>query len=347
MAGSDGRGQAGWLKMNFKVYWNSLKRKTQKFLGQCHLYYYPCALTVETGNICNLQCPLCPTGQNRTDERKGFLSLEIYKKVIDELGDYLTCIYLFNWGEPLLNKDLVKFIRYTKLKKKSITVMTSSNLNTLTKDLAYDLVDSGLDVLIVSCAGASPGTYNLYHRGGDFNKVMDNMKLMVNLKNQLSKKNFQILWRFLVFRHNEEEIELSKRMAQEIGVEIELSKMRTDMAREILEPVEKAIERDGKWIPHNPRYSAYDFKNKRRAKPVKTCWKPWNEFTVNWDGKIVPCCLIYEIEKYNFGNILESPFKDIWNSPKYIAARKELLGKKNNIDTICHICKKNGFAHMP
>ena len=43
------------------------------------------------------------------------------------------------------------------------------------------------------------------------------------------------------------------------------------------------------------------------------------------------------------GNIFEQAFEDIWNGKKYIAAKKELLDQSNDLETICHACKKNGY----
>ncbi len=39
----------------------------------------------------------------------------------------------------------------------------------------------------------------------------------------------------------------------------------------------------------------------------------------------------------------EQKFEGIWNGEKYVAARKELLDKPNDLKTICHTCKKNGY----
>ena len=33
----------------------------------------------------------------------------------------------------------------------------------------------------------------------------------------------------------------------------------------------------------------------------------------------------------------------VLNGEKYIAARKEMLDQPNELETICHTCKKNGY----
>jgi len=39
-------------------------------------------------------------------------------------------------------------------------------------------------------------------------------------------------------------------------------------------------------------------------------------------------------------NIFEQDFKEIWNGEKYVAARKELFGQSNDLETICSPVKK-------
>ena len=67
------------------------------------------------------------------------------------------------------------------------------------------------------------------------------------------------------------------------------------------------------------------------------------ETFVNWNGDVFPCGCVVTEEQYRMGNVFEQEFDDIWNGPKYISARKELLGQENDVKTICHICKANGY----
>ena len=53
------------------------------------LYGYPPRVSIETGNVCNLRCPLCPTGQRAPDVKRGFMTFDNFKKIIDEFGCYI------------------------------------------------------------------------------------------------------------------------------------------------------------------------------------------------------------------------------------------------------------------
>ncbi|MDD5109053.1 MAG: radical SAM protein [Candidatus Omnitrophica bacterium] len=320
------------------------KAKIFKFFKVARLPYLPFILGIEPGNICNLNCPLCPTGAQSGGAKKGFMKFEFFKNIFDQLKNSLVTVNLYNWGEPLLNKDLFKIIKYIKDYKKNIFVVTSTNLNINEKGVLLKLLNSGIDEVIVSCDGASVEAYNKYRVGGDFNLVMENLKFLADQKRKLGS-NVDIVWNFLVFKHNEHEIATARGMAEKLGVSFRLGLMRTSMKDEVLKPHQEAIKKDLDWIPDNPEYSAYDKVGLTAKKIIKTCKKPWQEIAINWNGEVFPCCAVYG-DSFNFGDTAKDSISKIWNNEKYILARKEIINKKENPFTICGICKNNGFMHM-
>ena len=88
---------------------------------------YPTHLFVDVTNICNLRCPLCPTGAGTLNRKKGSMPLETFKKIVDEMHRYLISIDLFNWGEPLLHKHVYDMIRYAH--NHHIVTSVSTNFN--------------------------------------------------------------------------------------------------------------------------------------------------------------------------------------------------------------------------
>jgi radical SAM protein with 4Fe4S-binding SPASM domain len=311
-------------------------------VGLSRLHNLPAKLSIETGNICNLRCPLCPTGQHDPSARKGLLSFQTFKKAIDELGHDLLLLRLYDWGEPLLNPELVSMIEYASAR--AIPVKTSTNLSLkLDESQVRALLSSGLRKLYVSCNAASPDTYPIYHMGGDFQLVTDNLRLLAERKKDLASST-ELVWLFHVFSHNEHEIDKAREMARALGVRLEIKKMRPDMGKEIFETAEEAIKRDGHWLPQNPAYNLFDME-KRRPRKAFVCDLLWTESVINWDGAVLPCCSVYS-ERYSFGNILERPFGEIWNGEMYVAARKEVLSKaENGVWTVCRVCKNTGFLH--
>ena len=321
---------------------NLILKETQWQLKHSYLFYFPNKVTIDIGNVCNLKCPLCPTGRGDRSASRGMMRIEDFNQVIDELGSYLTKLELHNWGEPLLHKDLIEMIQYAK--EKNIPVSISTNLTILNKALAEALISTHIDKIFISCDGASPETYTQYRIGGDFQKVISNISLLLEAKRKLKNHYTRLILLFHVFRHNEHEIEKIKKLVRDLGIELRINKMRTDMGKEIFEKVEDSIERDKDWIPENPKYSAFDI-HKKEKKIQMRCKQPWATTVINWDGSVLPCCAVYG-EQYAFGNVFKEPFKLIWNDQNYRLARKEILNKIKESPTICHICKGNGFLHF-
>lgn len=320
------------------------KAKLYKALRLTKLPELPFILNIEPGNICNLKCPLCPTGAQEPGMKKGFLSLDLFKQIFGQLKDSLTSINLYSWGEPLLNKDFIPMIKYAKRASRGIRITTSTNLNVKDNYLLADLISSGIDEIIVSCDGASPETYSRYRVGGDFKLVIDNLRYLARKKKE-SAVGTLIVWNFIVFKHNEAEIDKAKRMAKEIGVEFRTGLMRTSMKDEILMPHKESIGRDKHWIPDDPRYSAYDKVNLTTKKIIRTCRKPWQEISINWNGLVFPCCAVYG-EKYNLGDASKDSLKAIWNNPRFVSVRRQILNNKLAASEVCGICRDNGFMHM-
>ena len=149
-------------------------------------------------------------------------------------------------------------------------------------------------------------------------------------------------------KHNEHQVEDAKKMAKDFGVNININSARANLKQNYLSPVDKLIDNYGEWLPDNPEYNAYDmdtktYKPSHVENKKKFCRKPWMETSVNWNGDVFPCCAVHTEAKDRMGNIFEQDFKEIWNGEKYIAARKEMLDQPNDLETICHTCKKNGY----
>ncbi len=323
---------------------NKKLSKIFKALRINRLPYMPFVLNVEPGNICNLKCPLCPTGRGDSSLVKGFLTLKNFKNIFDQFKGRLKTVNLYSWGEPLLNPEFFDIVRYIKRANKKIYVVTSTNLNIDDKSCMDNLISCGVDELIVSCDGAGEDTYTQYRRGGDFNLVVRNMKYLSSKRKEVLSVT-RIVWNFLVFRHNEHEVEKARAMAEGIGVEFRVGLMRTYMKDEILKPHKEAIAKDIDWIPDKSEYSAYDKERLAPKKVIKTCRKPWQEITVNWNGEVFPCCAIYG-DGFSVADTNLAPIVKIWNSEKYRRSRREILNKRLKAKTVCGLCRDNGFMHM-
>lgn len=309
---------------------------------------YPVFLIVEPCNFCNLKCPLCPTGQRLPAER-GKMTMETFKRIIDELHPYCWHLNLFYLGEPLMCENLPFMIRYARQRKMKVSV--SSNLNLLNEKMADSLIDAGLNHLIVSLDGTSQESYEKYRIGGNFNKVIDSIILLNEKKKQKASPYPRIEIQFVVFKHNEQEVPKIKELAARLDVGIYFREG-TLGGKGQSPPVTKDYPLAEKWLSPNKEYhKGYDYLGRKPYIQEGYCGYLWKIATINWDGSVFPCCWVFE-GKYKFGNIMEQSFKTIWNNELIRSSRRIFVkNKKSRPDadaggprTICYQCKM--FRHI-
>lgn len=326
------------------VHHNSIKKLRNFMLANLEfrrrevaLKSLPVTLFVEPTNLCNLRCPLCPTGAGEYGRpRTNKMSVRDFERIIDEIGDYLYWVNLFNFGEPLLNKDVPLMIGYAH--EKGVSTCISTNGMLVDDQMAEALVRSKLDCLTFSIDGLTPETYSKYRVGGNFDKVIENLKRVVEWKRKLDSSLPFIEWQFLVFKHNQHEVGKVERFARALGANgtyIRNASTSTDTENrdEALKLTLSGEER--KKYPE----AAIGW--------GKVCDFLWFTITVNNDGGVSPCCLAYNKDD-DFGNFFnqDSSLREIWNNDDYIVARRIFRDGRLPLekDIICNTCSiANGF----
>jgi len=309
---------------------NLLLLKLQRWLRRDRLVGMPAYYFIDPINICNLRCPLCPTGQGILARPRGRMPLSELKRIVDEIAPYAYRLELYNWGEPLLHPEIFEMVEYAS--RKRISVRLSSNLNLLDEGSAQRLVQSGLSQLVVSIDGATQETYAAYRQRGHLDVVLRNLQLLLDAKRGLGTRRPFILWRMLVGKHNEHEVATVRRMAQQSGVD----SFSTSML--FVDTHDRAqVE---KWLPTDASYSGYNH-SQEALENTWDCHELWEGMVINWDGGVAPCCWLHDAQ-FDFDNVTQHSVRAIWNSPPYVSARRVIgLGKQHSDDikTICHRCR--------
>ncbi len=317
------------LKNLLLVEWERTRQRTI-------LKSLPYMATVDLGNVCNYQCALCPTGQGTQGRPRGLMTLEGFRRMINDLIPYLYKIAFYNWGEPLLNPQLCSIISFTHTNR--IGTAVSTNLSRLPKEGAEGLVGSGLDDLIVSLNGLSQETYQIYHRGGNFDRVVDHIKAVVEEKRHKGARNPHIEVQLIAMRHNEKEIPLLKEFCTRIGADS--YRVVPMLFNDIVPRSEDATLQElcTEWLPRNPRYVHPYYRpflkgrtgtraiGSRLPQGSGSCFWLWRSVVINWDGGVAPCCILFD-QSDDFGNLQTEPFAAIWNNPYFVASRRH-VGRK-------------------
>lgn len=289
----------------------------------------PYILTVEPSSWCNLKCPLCAVGANKLTRKQGLLPPEIFQQILRELGSYLFEILMFNQGEPFLHPNLLEFIRRAKQQNIYTTISTNGHF---LQDAAQvsDLIDSRLDVLLISLDGATPESYQQYRRGGNFQTVIHGIQQLQSLKKEKKSRRPAVFLQFLVLRQNEHEIPAFQALAKNLGVNRILFKsLQVENARE-----------GARYLPDTPRFRRYfeqrgRLRLKRRGKI--RCGRLWRSTVLLSDGQITGCCFDKDAQ-FSVGTLAAGVvFKQLWRGAEYNQMRNRML-RNHKIGDICLNC---------
>lgn len=269
---------------------------------------FPLHLDIETTNACNLKCPMC--GRNWMEEKLGYIDWNLFVKIIDEAAKHhLSSIKLNYRGEPLLHPDISKMVKYAK-EKGILEVQFNSNGVLLNEKKAKELIEAGLDRIIFSFDGATKETYEKIRRGAIFEKVVNNIKNLVSLRNEKGLKRPLVRVQMVKMPENKKEVE--------------------DFIRF--------------WLPIVNRAAVSTERNPLGAKKKEIehfpCSQIWQRLMICWDGEVRMCCGDWYGE-YVLGNVKEKSIYDIWQGRKLDRVRK--LHSQGNFDKLplCARCEVN------
>jgi radical SAM protein with 4Fe4S-binding SPASM domain len=231
-----------------------------------------------------------------------------------------------------LNKSFLDFVHYAN--EMGVMTHTSTNGHFIrTDEDAEKLINSGLDQLIFSMDGTNQQTYEKYRVRGDYQLVMETLERIANAKKRLKSNKPLVELQFLVFKHNQNEIDHIISMSKKLNlnrISFKTAQIYSNQQGEV-------------FLPEDTTFSRYehDGENFKLKGDVKNwCKRLWLNPAVNWDGTVSPCCFDkdaeYALENY-FKNNLK--FKDIWKSGKYNAFRKRIMNDRKSVD-MCANCSE-------
>ena len=93
------------------------------------------------------------------------------------------------------------------------------NFNHAREHVLEDLVKYQVRRITVSIDGASSETYQKYRVGGDFERVIANVRKLNEYKKAYKSEYPRLRWQFIVFDHNVHELRAAQDMAKSLGMD--------------------------------------------------------------------------------------------------------------------------------
>lgn len=320
--------------LSFERTWNIMRLKISYFLSKTFkkpiVFAYPFSLSIEPTTACNLACPECPSGLKQFSRPTGKLNLELNEKILEQVRSTVFYINYYFQGEPFIHPQFLDLIRAAK--KAKIYTATSTNAHFIDMKKALEIIDSGLDRLIISIDGMTQASYEQYRINGQLSKVIEASTFLVEAKRERNSSTPYLIFQFLAVKPNEKEIPAVFSLAKEIGID----EVRIKTAQFY------DFKHGNSLMPEQDNYSRYSLQRngtyKLKGRQGNHCWRMWSGSVLTWDGKVVPCCFDKDAS-HVLGDVSQQEFKKIWNSSAYQKFRYAVLTKRDEIE-ICRNCSE-------
>lgn len=277
----------------------------------------PTRVQIEITNYCEMGCPGCG-GRGGT---VGFMEVEEFKEVLTKLPKSVERLQIIGRGDIFYHPEVYDVLETVGERKPFCSVTdTHGSFDELN---SIRIIESkAFAKLTFSVDGASQETYQVYRRNGKLDVCLENMRTMIEARGKADLP--RLIWKMIVMKQNEHEIEKARAMATEIGIEFMLHKFVLSCWT-IEWNLDYLVPSNRKWLrlPRNKPDSCH----------------LWNrEPVIRWNGDLYPCCVFIEPNpEYIMGNIFEQNFKEIWFGKRFMQWRNNV---KAGLVEICNNCHR-------
>jgi radical SAM protein with 4Fe4S-binding SPASM domain len=293
---------------------------------------------IELTYRCNLNCIHCYC---RGFENNGELTLQEWKKILDELYRESVVQLALTGGEPLLRKDFLNIYAYTKRKGFLITILTNGLL--LEDNIIKYFSKYPPYSIEITLNGITKLTYE------SITQVEGSYKRIMTVINKLKSANLPVVLKTNGFKQNKDEILLIKSLAERlfgkkrfkfdsfITPRLNGDKTPCDF-RLTPEEITKMEESDPDMTVYRQELFHRPLRLERNSECLYHCDTWLNQFFIDPYGRLKFCLLSY---KYS-SNLKETSFKEGFY--KFLG----ILDERWQTDSKCRTCElKMECAHCP
>ena len=256
-------------------------------------------LQVDHNSTCNLRCPQCArnhNGETLPGLPQAELTIEDYKKIITP--NLETIMFCGNYGEVIVSETFLPVVKWLVLEsefKGRIIITTNGSAREVKwwEELAGLL--KGRGKVNFSIDGLAD-TNHLYRVNSNFNKIIENARAFIAAGGRAR-------WDYLVFGHNEHQIDQAIEMARSLGFEQFQIKLTNRFINDENYQGRKSALVDNKLV--RPATQNYQGKGKEQSEriiedfgswtnyinqtPISCKWQNLGQIFLDFEGRLWPC----------------------------------------------------------
>jgi len=276
---------------------------------------FPMMCVIGLSYVCNSLCPNCPytNSEIRNDYKdRPFMDVSTFKIIADSCGKHRAWVRISGGGEPMLHPKAVKLIEYAKKVGAKVGLIT--NGSRFTEESSMRLLKAQVDMIEFSVDAADPKTYTKVRKGLNWDKLLENVIRMVDLRNKL-----KVPTKIIASAVNQVDVNIE-----------EVAKFWTPLVDNFQK--RKYLT----WGINDPSKSA-DPTPYLPPEEMIPCPFIFERMNIDSRGKVFVCG--YDIVgKTDMGNVHEKTIKEIWHGDGFEYYRKKHLARRGNEIELCQGC---------
>ena len=256
---------------------------------------------------------------------------ELFEKIASELASekQLPTVMFALHNEPLLDKRLFDWVKHIKARSPERRCIIVTNGELLDKFSLTEMLQSGLDQLIVSLNAHTRETYERINTGLDFDRVMKNIHYAVSDRDMKPKVEL----RFALTQKNVHEVQPAVNYWKMLGIHTKVRGI-TNRAGS-LDNYERLRLKDAHYT------GALLWRVWKRlmstARGFIGCDLPFYQMNVLFNGDVIVCCHDWNRTTV-IGNLKTSSLREVWNSDTMNKIRRKILRKRYEQINSCREC---------
>lgn len=278
---------------------------------------------IEITNVCNLSCNFCP----KTSRKYGFMEEESFEKIIKKINGYTEHVYFHLMGEPLLNKNLKRFLEICEQNKLQVNITTNGTL-----------INEAKEVLVHSKSlrqiNISLHSFEANDHERDFNEYIGRIIDFIKEANEKSNIICSLrLWNLdgKYKGNNNMNFDIFKLLEEKFALEEDL--------HQVFKERNSFKLRERIYISMGEKFKWPSLKEEEIGERA-FCYGLRDQIGILVDGTVVPCCLDSD-GSIALGNIFTENLESIISSDRAQAIYNGFSGRK----AVEELCRKCGFIN--
>jgi tungsten cofactor oxidoreducase radical SAM maturase len=299
-------------------------------------------LYVEPTTLCNLHCRTCI--RNVWETPQTHMEMETFRRLAEQAKAFpdLQRVIFTGLGEPLTHPHILDMVRMVREAGLAVTIGTNGLL--LDKAMSRELIELGVDRLVVSLDGVRPETYASV-RGAALSGVLQHIRDLNEAKREMGSLSPALGIEFVALRSNVGELADLTGLASRLGAtRVLVSNILAytdEMRSEILYGYEPRRPLDagswpvkaGAWV----MWGTLDLPRMHWGAERRCRFVQDRATVIGWDGNIAPCYALShsysylaidgrrkQVARYALGNVTQQSLLDAWTSEDYCRFRSEV-----------------------